>query len=190
VADSSSLALEVLDDGGSDAVTLEARKDLNAGQLDAGSCAGDPQPADTLVTDLDHARHAAGNRTTDLIDGPRTELLAKGPLVEVVALATLGTRRLDHHVGEKPDVVGGGCPQAVLQHERMVALLNAGRHPVFSVPAISRNGTWTRVHGADMDRPSPSGIGHLPAAMRDQRRIDYRRRPVAAIRYRGGAHLS
>jgi hypothetical protein len=78
-----------------------------------GACipgTGDPQSADTLVAGLDHAGRAAGDLAADLLHGLLTELLAPFPLVEVRRDAALSTRRLEHHVGEKPGIFGGSCP--------------------------------------------------------------------------------
>jgi hypothetical protein len=59
------LCLEVLDDGGADAVALDIRKQLNAAELDAVGSAGNPQPAGALINDLDHAGRATGDVVAD-----------------------------------------------------------------------------------------------------------------------------
>lgn len=120
-ADRCGLCLEVLDDSGAYAVALDSGKKLNAAELNAVGGAGDPQPADALAADLDHADGAAGDLGPDLLHRRLTEARTPSPFVEVVREAALGPRGLDDHIGEKPHVFGGGQPYAVNEHESMLS---------------------------------------------------------------------
>ena len=115
------LCLEVLDDGGADAVALDIGEQLNAAQLDAVGGAGDPQSAGALIIDLYHASRAVGDLAPDLLKGPLTEALTPAPFVEAGRKAVLSSCCLDDHVGEEPDVFGCGWPYVVTEHGCMLS---------------------------------------------------------------------
>jgi hypothetical protein len=104
------LCLEVLDDGGTYALTLDAGKQLNARELDVVNGAGDPQPADPLVIDLNHIGGGVRDLAPDLLRCPLAEALAPLPFVEVARKPALSPRSLDDHIGKEPDVPGSGWP--------------------------------------------------------------------------------
>jgi len=133
-ADRHGLCLEVLDDGSAYAMALNIGKQLNAAQLDVVGGAGNPQSADALVIDLDHAGRAVGNLAPDLLHRPLTEALAPLPFVEVIRKAVLSPCGLNDHVGEKPDVFGSSWPYVVTEHRGMLSLLIVGRLTNFWCP--------------------------------------------------------
>lgn len=133
-----SLCLEALDDSGAYAVALKTGKQLNTAQLNAPRSAGNPHSADALATHLDHAGHRAGALAPDLLHRPRPEILPPLPFVKAVRKAALSPRGLDHHVGEEPDVLGGGRPHAVTEHASMLSPPAAGRPPIPGVRQRTR----------------------------------------------------